>query len=97
MYRLYLDDYVFYFDTLDEACEHLANLLKTMNLTIYWDKGVFEETHPPQQEHLSKIKKYTIKTKSPIMTLTLWHKGFQELDVGLTLYTIQKYLRSDTK
>lgn len=92
MYNLFMDEYLFYFSNLDDVCMHFCKILKNLNLISFWNKGVFEKTHPPGKPGLEKIKKYTVETHHPRVKFTIWYRGFEELDKNLLFYTISKYI-----
>lgn len=90
MFRLFIDDYEFYFDTLDETCKHLCEVLKALNLGWFWDKGKFIET--TFQKSIKKIKIYEIEISHPPIKFKIHYKGKDPLLPELVMYHLKKYI-----
>jgi hypothetical protein len=90
LYRVIVDDYMYYYDTLEEACERVCVVLYQLNLQSFWDKGVFEETK--NLEQLSKIKKYVLNITHPKLNITIHYKGKDPLLPELVLYYLKLHI-----
>ena len=90
-YRVIIDDYMYYYDTLDDACKRFCDILKSINVIEFWDKGTFEKTR--NFNNVYKIKKYILKILHPPLSLIIHYKGKEALLPELVLYTLSKYIK----
>lgn len=90
-YRVIIDGYMYYYDTLDEACKRFCDILKAINVDFFWNTGRFEKTK--NFNNVWKIKKYVLEITHPKMKLTIHYRGKEELLPELVMYTLSKYIK----
>ena len=80
-----------WFNSLEEACDKIIQVLIYMNNVDACLKGTFKSTFTPGKERIETIKKYEINT-AHYGPYVLFKKSKGRLDKELTLYTFKNIM-----
>ena len=80
-----------WFNSLEEACDKIIQVLISMNNVDACLKGTFKSTFSPGKERIETIKKYEI-TPEHYGPYVLFKRSKGSLDKELTLYTFKNIM-----
>ena len=80
-----------WFNSLEEACDKIIQVLISMNNVDVCLKGTFKSTFTPGKERIETIKKYEI-TPAHYGPYVLFKRSKGRLDKELTLYTFKNIM-----
>lgn len=90
MYKVILNEYTYWYDELDEACDRFCLTLERFNILKFALKGRFEKTSFPGA--LPQIKRYILDIEFPKSHLEIWKQSKGEMLPDLVYYTLKKYM-----